>query len=64
MKDLAYLVDPYFGRVSSIAVDARGNHAAFSNAPDTTYVYMTERMDTCVEALRIHVPAGEKGRGV
>jgi beta-aspartyl-peptidase (threonine type) len=64
MKDLAYLVDPYFGRVSSIAVDARGNHAAFSNAPDTTYVYMTERMDTCVEALRIHVPAGEKGRSV
>ena len=63
-KDLAYLVDPYFGRVSIIAVDARGNHAAFSNAPDATYVYMTESMDTSVEAPRIHVPTGEKGRAV
>ncbi len=61
-KDLAYLVDPYFGRVSIIAVDARGNHAAFSNAPDTTYVYMTEHMDTFVEAPRIHVSTGEHGR--
>jgi beta-aspartyl-peptidase (threonine type) len=61
-QDLAYLVDPYFGRVSIIAVDARGNHAAFSNAPDTTYVYMTEGMETCVEAPRIQVSTGEKGR--
>jgi len=61
-KDLAYLVDPYFGRLSIVAVDARGNHAAFSNAPDTTYVYMTESMDTYVEAPRIHVPTGEEGR--
>jgi L-asparaginase / beta-aspartyl-peptidase len=60
-KDLAYLVDPYFGRVSIVAVDARGNHAAFSNAPDTTYVYMTEAMDAYTEAPRIHVP-GEGGR--
>jgi len=63
-KDLAYLVDPYFGRVSVIAVDARGNRAAFSNAPDTTYVYMTDNMDTFVEAPRIHVPTGEEGRAV
>ncbi len=32
--------------VNFIAVDARGNHAAFSNAPDTTYVYMTDAMDS------------------
>jgi beta-aspartyl-peptidase (threonine type) len=64
MKELAYLVDPYFGRVSIVAVDARGNHAAFSNAPDATYVYMTESMETYVEAPRIHVPTGEEGRAV
>jgi beta-aspartyl-peptidase (threonine type) len=61
-QDLAYLVDPYFGRVSIIAMDATGNHAAFSNAPDTTYVYMTDAMETSVEAPRLYVPAGEEGR--
>ena len=55
INDLAFLVDPYFGRVSIIATDARGNHAAFSNAPDTTYVHMTDDMSTYVEAARIHV---------
>jgi beta-aspartyl-peptidase (threonine type) len=63
-QDLAHLVDPYFGRVSLIAVDARGKHAAFSNAPDTTYVYLGEGMDTFVEAPRIHVPMGAEGRGL
>ena len=62
IKDLAYLVDPYFGRVSIIVMDARGNHAGFSNAPDTTYVYLTDRMDTSVEIPRIHVPIGGEGR--
>ncbi len=57
-KDLEYLVDPYFGRVSIIAMDAKGNHAAFSNAPDTTYVYMTDTMPDYLEAPRIHVPTG------
>lgn len=61
-RDLAYLVDPYFGRVSVVAMDARGNHAAFSNAPDTTYVYMTDAMDTYAEAPRIYVPTGQEGR--
>ncbi len=64
VRDLAYLVDPYFGRVSVIALDARGNHAAFSNAPDTTYVYMTDTMETYVEAPRIHVLIGNEGRTV
>jgi hypothetical protein len=58
IQDLASLVDPYFGRVSLIAMDAQGHHAAFSNAPDTTYVYMTDGMDTWVEAPRLFVPAG------
>jgi beta-aspartyl-peptidase (threonine type) len=57
LEDLGSLVDPYAGRVSLVAVDARGRHAAFSTAPDTTYIYMTDAMDTHVEAPRIHVPA-------
>lgn len=61
-RDLAYLVDPYFGRVSLIAMDAQGNHAAFSNAPDTTYVYLTDSMDTYAEVPRIYVPTGQEGR--
>ncbi len=60
--DLADLVDPYFGRVSTIAVDARGHHAGFSNAPDTTYVYMTDGMASWVELPRIHVQTGGDGR--
>jgi beta-aspartyl-peptidase (threonine type) len=62
IQDLAYLVDPYFGRVSIIAVDPNGSHAAFSNAPDTMYVHMTDDMSTYVEAARIHVPTGEQRR--
>jgi beta-aspartyl-peptidase (threonine type) len=64
VRDLAHLVDPYFGRVSVIAMDAEGNHAAFSNARDTTYVYMTDAMGTHTEAARIHVPIGDDGRKV
>ena len=61
-KDLAYLVDPYFGRVSLIAMDPNGAHAAFSNSPDATYVYVTDAMDTYVEAPRLYVPTGDEGR--
>jgi beta-aspartyl-peptidase (threonine type) len=64
VADLAYLVDPYFGRVSLIAMDARGNHAGFSNAPDQTYLYLTDDMTACVEAPRIHVETGDLGRRV
>jgi beta-aspartyl-peptidase (threonine type) len=64
MADLAYLVDPYFGRVSLITVDSRGNHAGFSNAPDTSYIYMTEEMPTYAVVPRVHVATGEAGRRV
>ena len=64
VADLAYLVDPYFGRVSLIAMDARGNHAGFSNAPDQTYLYLTDDMTACVEAPRIYVETGDLGRRV
>jgi L-asparaginase / beta-aspartyl-peptidase len=63
IADLGYLVDPYFGRVSLLAMDARGNHAGFSSAPDVTYVYMTDDMSAYAEAPRIHVAIGE-GRTV
>jgi len=62
IADLGYLVDPYFGRVSLIAMDARGNHGAFSNGPDATYVYMTDEMRTYAEVPRIHVPTGGTAR--
>lgn len=64
ITDLAYLVDPYFGRVSLIAMDSRGNHAGFSNGPDQTYVYMTDEMSAYVEAPRHHVATGDEGRRV
>jgi beta-aspartyl-peptidase (threonine type) len=64
IADLGHLVDPYFGRVSLIALDARGNHGAFSNGPDATYVFMTDEMQTYAEAPRIHVPTGGTARPV
>ncbi len=64
IRDLASLVDPYFGRVSVIAMDAQGSHAAFSNAPDTTYVYLTDTMDSYVEAPRIFVASEGEGRNI
>lgn len=62
IKDLGYLVDPYFGRVSIVAMDRYGNHAGFSNSPDATYVYMTDSMEDYVEVPRIYVPTGDEGR--
>jgi beta-aspartyl-peptidase (threonine type) len=58
LSDLGALEDPYFGRVSLVAMDAVGNHAAFSNAPDTTYIYQTDTMDVYLEAPRIFVKEG------
>jgi beta-aspartyl-peptidase (threonine type) len=56
LEDLGHLVDPYAGRVSLVTVDARGRHAGFSTAPEATYIYMTDAMDTHAEVPRIHVP--------
>jgi thiol-disulfide isomerase/thioredoxin len=58
MQDLGCLVDPYFGRVSLIAMDAHGNHAGYSNGPDQTYVYLTDGMDHYAEVSRIYVETG------
>lgn len=62
IADLGYLVDPYFGRVSLLAMDARGNHAGFSSAPEVTYIYMTDDMSAYAEAPRMHVAIGEGRR--
>lgn len=62
IADLGYLVDPYFGRVSLLAMDPRGNHGGFSTAPDVTYIYMTDDMSAHAEAPRMHVAIGEGRR--
>ncbi|MEW6523996.1 MAG: N(4)-(beta-N-acetylglucosaminyl)-L-asparaginase [Bacillota bacterium] len=59
MSDLYDLEDEYFGRVSMIAMDARGGHRAFSLAPDATYLHFEARMDAPEELPRVYVP----GRG-
>ena len=56
MEELAYLVDRYFSTVSVVAMDREGNHAAFSNRPGATYVFMTEEMETYEERERVYVP--------
>jgi len=61
-RDLAYLVDPYFGGVNTIAMDPKGNHGAFSNTKGTFYVYMTDMMDDYIEAPRVFVDTGDEGR--
>jgi len=58
LQDLGGMEDPYFGRVSILAMDAAGRHAAFSNARDATYLYQTDTMENYAEAPRIFVPEG------
>jgi beta-aspartyl-peptidase (threonine type) len=57
MRDLRHLVDPFAATMSIVALDAEGRHAGFSNVPDTSYIYMSEEMDTYEERPRTHVPA-------
>lgn len=58
MKDLWSLEDPFYGRMNIVAIDAAGNPAAAAN-DQTTYVYMTDEMDTFTEAPRLHIPRPE-----
>jgi beta-aspartyl-peptidase (threonine type) len=59
MRDLWALDDPYYGGMHIVALDAAGNPAAATNeAAGTTYVYMTDEMDTHVEAPRLVLPRG------
>jgi beta-aspartyl-peptidase (threonine type) len=62
VQDLGYLVDPYFGRVSLIAMDAHGSHGGYSNGSDQTYVYMTDTMESSIEVPRVFVDTGSGRR--
>jgi len=55
MVDLDDLGGHYLSRMSFIALDREGHHAAFSNAEDATYVYMTGDMDAPHKTPRTHV---------
>jgi beta-aspartyl-peptidase (threonine type) len=59
MQDLWPLEDPYYGRMNIVAMDAAGNPAAASNDAGATYIYMTDEMDTYIEAPRLHIPRPE-----
>ncbi len=54
MRDLWSLEDPYYGAMNIIALDANGTPAAAANR-EATYVYMTDEMDSYVEAERMVV---------
>lgn len=56
MRDLWSLEDPYYGALHIIALDREGNPGAASNREGATFIYMTEEMDTYVEAPRLVVP--------
>ncbi|MBI9043388.1 MAG: N(4)-(beta-N-acetylglucosaminyl)-L-asparaginase [Anaerolineaceae bacterium] len=59
MNDLNELGGDYLSRMNIVAMDKDGKVAAFSNDPETTFVYMTEDMDEFVEEKRVHVPTKE-----
>lgn len=56
MIDLRSLDDPFASEMNIIAMDRDGAHGAASTAPDKSYLYMAESMETHAEAPRIHVP--------
>lgn len=57
MRDLACIQDKYWGRVSCVIMDAKGNHGAFSVGGPSKYVLMTEDMDEPQVLDRVTVPA-------
>ena len=56
MRDLYQLEDEYFGRVSMIAMDAKGGHRAFSLAPDATYLHFDAGMAVPEQLPRVYIP--------
>lgn len=53
-RDLDRLVDPFAGSMNAIALAPDGTHAAFSNVPEATYVYMTPDLAEPVELPRTY----------
>ena len=60
MKDLDDLGGRYLARMSFIALDRDGNHAAFSNGEDDTYIAMMPEMDDPQTFARTHVATKER----
>ncbi|QUL99657.1 MAG: N(4)-(beta-N-acetylglucosaminyl)-L-asparaginase [Candidatus Fermentithermobacillus carboniphilus] len=60
MLELARLKDRFWGRVSCIVMDAKGNHGAFSVGGPSKYVVMTEDMDAPQELPRVEIPVPNK----
>ena len=60
MLELARLKDKFWGRVSCIVMDAKGNHGAFSVGGPSKYVVMTEDMDAPQELPRVEIPVPNK----
>lgn len=58
-RDLDRLVDPFAGSMNAIAMAADGTHAAFSNMPNATYVYMTGDMAEPREEARVYCEPAE-----
>lgn len=55
VRDLYDLQDPYASTLNIVAIDARGNHAGFSNRPEQRYVFQTVEMDIPEERPRVCV---------
>jgi beta-aspartyl-peptidase (threonine type) len=60
MKDLAGLEDKYWGRVSCVVMDGKGNHGAFTVGGPSKYVLMTDDMDEPVMLDRTLIPSAVK----
>lgn len=56
MADLDWLVDPFLGPMSLVAMDAAGRHAAFSTEVGRTYAVMRPGMAEPELVPRVHVP--------
>ncbi len=61
MTDLANIEDKYWGRVSCVIMDAKGNHGAFTVGGPSKYVLITEDMDEPATLDRTEIPAPKHG---
>lgn len=62
LRQLATIEDKYWGRVSCVCMDAKGNHGAFTVGGPSKYVLMTEDMDEPATLDRVQIPAPEHGK--
>ncbi|HHE70870.1 MAG TPA: asparaginase [Chloroflexi bacterium] len=60
MQDLNDLGGRYLSGMNLIAVDAQGNHVAFSNRPDATYLYFDPDMEAPALLPRTQVPLKQR----